>query len=194
MAAKKERKERILYDNYYSEEAFSAAREALAEEEFFMGDNGYESEDEIPDDMIFDKMRDMQEDDWDETIKDLFAPFLESHPNGFLVRGTVGLWYGNKPAGKIIHDLAELSSAWKDCGYIKLYDVDGHFYIKCSHHDGDNLFEMKMLTDRGREYADIHKYDYGDRELHDRLWKNSHYTVLPHIAHHLFGVPKKEAA
>lgn len=193
MAAKKERKERILYDNYYSEEAFSAAREELLENDLFMEDNGYESEDDIPDDEIFDKMQEMQEDDWD-MIRDELEKFFGSHPNSYLVRGTVGLWYGNKPAGNIIHSLAELSYAWKDCEYIKLYDVDGHFYIKCSHHDGDNLFEMKMLTERGREYADIRKYDYHDRELHDRLWNDSHYTVLPHIAHTLFGVPKRESA
>lgn len=179
-----ERKKRIIFSNYYSEEDFQYAKESICERED-LPENEEPSEKDI-----WQEYYDILEADY-ENEKAVLETFFSKD---FLIRGVVGRWDGNYDTGKIVHSFAELSQAWSECDYIELYDVDGHFYITVSHHDGDNFFEVKELTDRGREYASRHEYNMSDRELHEKLWIGSAYTRLPSYAHKMWGCPKRESA
>ena len=48
--------------------------------------------------------------------------------------------------------------------------------VTAHHHDGTNCFQIKELTKRGEEFAERHKWDMSDRELHQKLFNDSHYS------------------
>lgn len=180
-------KERTIFDNYDFD--FDQSRESALE---FWGEAyGWESADDIPDEEVYRYMQEQEDMDWEDE-KSRMENFFG---NGtFLLMGTVGRWDGPAEGGFIFSSFNELCKAWKDCDYIRLYDVNGHFMIKCSHHDGTNYFEVKELTQSGKEYADRHDWDMSARELHTRLWKHSRYSRLLHYAHRVFGCKKTEYA
>ena len=147
----------------------------------------YADESEIPDSAIYDEIYDMLKMYWDDE-KSMMEDFFDGKT--LLVCGTCGTWRGNLAAGKVIaYD--ELWKCWKDCDYISIYDEGGHFYIKASHHDGTNHFEVKLLTEKGAEYYDRWENSYTDRrserEIHEALWNNAHYTHIPHYAREVYG-------
>lgn len=191
---KKEAVERIIFDNYDNDGSqLEDARQNLFE--LFGEENGWETADDIPDQEIFDEVYFQQQEWWDQEAENLKEFIRENGP--MLVVGSLGLWYGNCRGGKLCEDFRDLSGVWEDCDYIKIWDENGHLYIECSHHDGTNSFECKLLTEKGQQYAMDHKWDMDDPELHARLWNDSHYTVLPHYAHKVWGCKKiqyKEAA
>lgn len=85
-------------------------------------------------------------------IKDDLERFFNGEST-WILQGTCGCWNGNHKVGMIFEDFEEmLNKAAKDCDYIHLYDKNGHLYLKCSHHDGTNYYEIKKVTDRGVEY------------------------------------------
>ena len=178
----KEWKERIIFDNTDVTEGYEAAKEYLLEE----------TEEESSEEEIWNFYNEETTNDWDAEMQ-MLAEFIKNSANGFLVVGEVRRWNGQFPGGKICNSLSELSDAWRDCQYVKIYDVNGHFYIKCSHHDGTNFFEMKELTEKGKIYTQTH-WDVDTREFHQILWNSTKYTHLPHYAHQVYGCPKREAA
>lgn len=185
-ANKRERQERIIYDSYYSEEKYEDAERSFRE------CNELPEEAEVSEDDIWDEYNFLDDQNWeDEKVR--LEELFDECPEGFLIKGAVGRWDGPAEAGQIVHSVSEMSKAWTDCEYVKLYDVDSHFFIQASHHDGTNRFEMKQLTKRGAEYADNHRWDMDPSELHTKLWESSTYTKLPNYAHRIYGCPKREA-
>lgn len=176
--------ENLIYSNYYTTEAEEDARDVLFSEHG--EENGWSSPDDVPDRDIWNQFSLEKRLQWDDEKYE-----LENFFDGdlFLVRGTVGRWNGTFQAGKIVENFRELSDAWRDCDYLKLWDEGGHFYIECSHHDGTNCFEVKRLTSMGKKYLENHLWD-DDRELHDKLFSSNFYTALPHYAHTVYGVKK----
>ena len=59
--------------------------------------------------------------------------------------------------------------------------------VKAIHHDGTNYFQIRELTDRGYEYWQNHQYDMSDRELHHRLFKDSHYSHEVSLFNKIYG-------
>lgn len=173
---------RLIYSNYYGD-AYS--EEEIADYLFqeHCETFGWISREDVPQSMIDEEIADLLNDDWD-MEKNRLEHFLSGHR--WLVMGYVQLWTGNHPAGKVITSFNELSVAWRDCDYISFYDEDGHFYIKCSHHDGTNSFELRKLTKRGEEYLEEHEYD-DDYTVHTELFSKEIYTTLPYYADAVFG-------
>lgn len=170
-----------FYSNYYSEEMEKYAVENLLE-------NGiYENAEDIPEADIFEEIAFINDFEW-EDIKSEMKNFFEGEI--LLVCGNVGRWDGVCAAGKVI-EYDELYKCWNDCDYIELYEENGHFFIKCSHHDGTNFFEVKLMTDRGIEYfrkwEDSWDNRKSEQEIHTTLWNNSHYTHIPHFARNVYG-------
>jgi hypothetical protein len=183
-------KERIIFnsEDWLSSEAEDEARKFLYLD---MGQvEGWASESEVPESEVYEELRFEYETAWEEEERLLISFFNEGT---FLMKGTIGRWNGNYEGGKIVSSFKEMAELWKDCDDIKLYDCNGHFYITASHHDGTNYMEVKKLTAKGERYAEAHSYMY-DKELHTRLWKDSHYTILPHFAENVYGLPRKEYA
>ena len=88
-----------------------------------------------------------------------------------------------------------ITKAGKDCEYFHYYDVNGHFYLRCSHHDGTNLFEIRKVTEKGMDYYERwESAPYTDkrseRDIHKALIDR--YTVLPNYAHEVWGCKRRE--
>lgn len=87
-----------------------------------------------------------------------------------------------------------INKAAKDCDYIHLYDKNGRLYLKCSHHDGTNYYEIKKVTDKGVEYLANWEDNWDDNRteqyVHNQIMER--YSVLPHFVHEVYGCPKIE--
>lgn len=177
---------RTIFNNYYDNDRFEDTAEYLFDE--YADEEGWDTVEDVPEDEIWREMQFSDECAWDDAKYDLEHFLKENGP--LLVVGSLGLWYGKCRGGKICYNFRDLAGAWKDCDYINIYDQNGHLYIECSHHDGTNMYECKLLTERGEQYAEDRGWDMYDSELHEKLWNDSHYTHLPHYAHKVWGCKK----
>lgn len=178
-------KERTIYNNYdlwetYTDEDIKAD----------LIDNGTEEED-ITDSMIMEQRYFYDECDWDDTKCEL-DKFFKGKRVGFF--GAVGRWDGVYKAGKIGEFWNLYYKATKDCGYVKIYDENGHMYITCSHHDGTCHFEIKEITDEGYDYLERWEYNWNDkrseRTVHGQIYKR--YSRLPRFAEKVYGYKARE--
>lgn len=178
----KRAKKRTIYSNYdlwrdYAEDAKATCI-----------DNGIENPTEND---IWETIYLYDEDTW-KFEKEKLVEFFSG--GTWIIRGVVGRWDGAYPAGTIFTDFMEMyDKATEDCGYVHVYDKNGHLYLQCSHHDGTNLYEIKKLTAKGEEY--LANWEYGtdnrsERYVHDQIMKR--YSILPHYAHQVYGCPKVE--
>lgn len=174
----------ILYSNYDLD--LESAREFLFETQG--EEKGWKSADDVPENDVYEQAYHEDELNWQD-----FKYELEKFIDGdyWLVMGEVGLWNGKHKSGKVVHSVDELSVAWKDCDYIEFTDKNGHLYLKCSHHDGTNMFEIKHLNQKGLEYTENHWDEY-DSVVHSFLFSSNFYTALPHFAKRIYGC--REAA
>jgi hypothetical protein len=84
------------------------------------------------------------------------------------ISGTLGLWDGTHKIKKQVGSFVNLfDRAIRDAYDFKLYDENGHFYILVGHHDGNNKFEIKIVTNKG-------------------------YTTLPRFAEKVYGCKARE--
>ena len=179
-------KERIIFSNYNPYETYpdDVLKEMALECEWV--DKG----DEITEGMLMQWRDEEMESDW-EYEKENLIEYFGSETVGFF--GDVGLWHGTYKAGQIgdFYDL--FCKAITDCWYWKFYDVDGHLYLTCSHHDGTNHFEIKQLTKKGREYLNNWLYgDDGRTEMHVHTQIFKKYSKLPRFAQNVYGCKARE--
>lgn len=179
-------KERVIFSSYYNMEMYEETKKILFEE---LGEEkGWTCVDEVSDSLVWDEIELMNDINWDNIVEELDDFFSSSY---FILQGEVGRWNGCKRGGYVIREFSDLCKAWNGCDYIKLYDVNGHFYVECSHHDGTNFYEVKELTDRGYDYIENHWYD-SEEEVHNKVFNSSNYSRLPHYAHKVYGCKKRE--
>lgn len=174
---------RTIYDNYDLWNQYEAdARE-------YLEGNGNTDPSESE---IWDEVYTMDEENWADEKEQLEKFFNDG--STWLLTGVIELWRGKYPGGFLFHTFEEMwTKATKDCDYFHLYDENGHFYIKCSHHDGTNFYEIKRLTKKGEIYYD--NWNYGTRpdtrteqQVHKKLMEC--YSTLPHYANKVWGCPK----
>ena len=92
----------------------------------------------------------------------------------YVILADLGLWNGRAEGGKIIKGLWNaISKCFED--YNHIYEYKRRLCVDAIHHDGTNHFQIKELTPKGLEYVENHPY-MSDRELHQRLFKDSHYS------------------
>lgn len=126
------------------------------------------------------------EDELEKFIEDTNAMYLddeytsvefyeESHgQKTYVILADLGLWYGHAAGGKIVKGLWNaISKCFED--YNHIYEYKRRLCVDAIHHDGANHFQIKELTPKGLEYVENHPY-ISDRELHERLFKDSHYS------------------
>jgi len=187
----KQPKERVIYDNYDLWGSLSeAAREYLEE----VNDH-LDLQEEPADSEIWEEIYFLDRINWEEERERLEKYFTGTQ---YMIRGTVGRWNGTFPAGIVFTDFGKMfSDATTDCDYWKIWDENGHLFIKCSHHDGTNLFEIKRITAPGATLLEKWESDYYDprteEEIHATIWNNNFYSALPHFAHNVYGCNKREA-
>ena len=180
---KKPRK-RIIYSNYNLDEDYPD--ECLKER---LLDDGY-AEEEITDEMLWNRRYEYDEVDWDCARSEL-TDFFEDGSTWIAV-GTCGLWTGNHAAGTVFRKFNELLDGLKDCDYFEFYDENGHLYMKGDHHDGTNAFEIKRVTDAGVKYYDNWESSWDDdrseQEVHKQIFER--YSTLPRFAENVYGCKK----
>ena len=181
----KEAKRRTIYNNYdLWEDYFEDAKEYLVE-------NGADEED-ITDEEIWSEIYFQDELNW-EAEKEMLNNFFEGAT--WILQGYSGRWNGRCKGGYIFTDFEDMFyKAVKDCDYIHIFDENGHLFLKCSHHDGTNIYEIKKMTQQGIDYLDRWSWDWNDKRteeyVHDKIMER--YSVLPHYAHLVFGCKRVE--
>ena len=184
---KKEPKRRLIYSNFYGEfNTEEDARQFLFDER--SDEDEWQSVDDVPDDRVWSELAAQDEFSWDDSKYELEKFF---DPGYWILQGSCGLWWGRSRGGFVFDSFKEMAKAWNDCDYIRLYDENGHFYIDAAHHDGTNHYEVKRLTEKGREYIENHQWD-SDEEVHDVVFNSNIYSGLPHYSHKVWGCKERE--
>ena len=171
----------IIFDNYDLKEQYSD--EDIKEMALECG--WVDEDEEITEQMIWDWRYQINQDDWDDTKYEL-EKFFKDKVVGFF--GTVGTWHGRFAGGRIGEFWETYYKAIKDCDYIQIEDKNGHMYLRCSHHDGTNFFEIKEITERGQQYLENWKYGCDDRTTEycfNQISKR--YSRLPRFAKTVYG-------
>ena len=173
-------KQRIIYNNYYLDDLYEAARENL------LYDN---EEEDISDDAVLDEVYTLSQLEWEDAHEELKSFFKGG---SWLLRDSVGRWDGAYGAGYVFYDFDDMFyKAADSCAYIKIWEERGHLYLKCSHHDGTNLFEIKKINDKAERFIDSWAYSLGDtrteEEIHNIVWNSNFLSSLPHYARKVYG-------
>ena len=172
-------KERIIFDNYEFPDRSENINTII--------ENGY-SEDEVTENMIFHWGQSELDMWWEDEVYRLNEFFKDQT---LLLFGSIGRWNGVVKGFSTYSSFNELlSDVGKDCSYFKFYDKNGHFYITCSHHDGRNHYEIKILTEDGKKYFE--NWEYSNRVYDVEKQLINRYSRLPHYAHKVFGCKAKE--
>lgn len=157
-------------------------KEAWIEEQWYL--TGEEPEEDPTEDQLWETWNDLCEQSWDNIQGECkFA----NETGTYLVIASLGLWNGRFDGGKIIS--GQLDEVIRRCfeDYNRVYMEGRNLQISATHHDGTNYFTIKKLTPKGEEYAERHKWDMSDRELHQRLFKDSHYSHCVRFFADLYG-------
>ena len=168
---KKESKKNIIYSNDpydFNEEEMKESWYELAEV------NDWEIPEDGPsDDELWEEWYDQKERDWDDIEGEVK---YHDERGSYLIIASLGLWNGRFDGGKIIDGY--LNKVIRACfeDYNKVYWQDKNLKVEATHHDGTNYFIIKKLTDRGIEFYNNHCYDYDDRTMHQKLFKDAHYS------------------
>lgn len=188
-------KERIIFSNY---DVISTYREKALD---YLRDCDGMTEDEISmltDDDIYNECFRMSEYAWEDAINELSA-FL-SEDETWVMSGKIGAWHGTIAGGITFGWLGTyknfktaLFAAIEDCDYAEIKDCNGHLYLKCSHHDGTNFFEIKKVRPCAYHFleeADEGRCSLRESELHVHLKK--YYSTVPNFVHSVWGAPQFE--
>ena len=168
------KKEIVLFSNY--------VEDLMSEEEAreFLAENGEEN---ITSNDIWEFIQNQSDFEWDEFTRYLDKYLEEDY---YIATGTCGLWYGRVAGGKVLKNINDFYDLLKDCDYIKITDVGGHLMVQCSHHDGTNHYELRMLNDKGIEYYHKNDYNFDRKELCEKLF-TSRYSKLPRLFERIYG-------
>ena len=145
---------------------------------------GWESEDDVPDSVVYREMAESRQREWDDFKADM-EYVLKT--DTFLLTGTCGRWDGPAEGGKFILKFEDLADCIRHLDRIKVYDENGHFFISGYHHDGSDHYELRRLTNKGFEFADKNYFAH-DRALHTTIMTNNLFSGLPRLAERLYGV------
>jgi len=179
-------KERIIYDNYDLWEQYPDK-----EIDIMARECGWIDEDEEITDEMRTRWRYWEDEaNWD-SEKEMLENFFDGKTVAFF--GEVGLWNGIYKCGQIGEFWDLFSKAIEDCSYIKIYDENGHMYLTCSHHDGTNHFEIKILNDDAEDYYDRWSYGTDNRKEYEvitQIYKR--FSKIPRYAQNVYGCKARE--
>jgi len=174
-------KEFVFYDNTDESALYDDMQDFLFNA--YGQDNKWQTKNDIPVDYVWNAVYSHSQDEYTD-----FTDELDRYLNCgvFLIQGVCGRWNGPVDCGRFVRNYNDIRSGIEHLDYIKFYDRNGHFYIEGSHHDGNDKYELKQLTDKGIALAERHWFAQ-DRALHNKIMQNSNYSKLPRIAHAIYG-------
>jgi hypothetical protein len=108
--------------------------------------------------------------------------YLKNHK--LIAVGDVERWDGTFSGGKVIENYRDFSSLFDDCYYIEISDVNNYgrcIKLRCSHHDGTDVFYIKELTDKGYEYYLENCFDVPRSEYCTYLFRTESNSCFPQI-------------
>lgn len=113
----------------------------------------------ISDEQVWNCISDMEREDWDNAIdmlKDLCCD------NKVIAMGSCGTWRGNFDAVKMFDNIEKaINACVQHCDYIEIkVNSVGNIAVRAAHHDGTNIFEIRVVTEKGENYFD--KWNYSD--------------------------------
>lgn len=192
MRKTKEAKERIIYNNYDIWEDYHECVEELLRE--------IDPDNEPTEDDIWAQCYAEDETTW-EIEHERLTDFFDGDPDvEWILVGKCGLWHGTYDGGFVFKTFRDMmSKVGRDCEYFKFWDKNGHFFGKCSHHDGTHIFEIKKMTKEGTRlaknwestyYDKDKRYAYSEKELHKKIFEK--YSRLPNYAATVFGCKRIE--
>lgn len=174
--------ERTIYDNYVLDETYTD--EDMIE--LAIANGMAETEDEVTESMIDELRWDEDAIEW-ENVKCELVEYFKNKTVIFF--GTLGLWYGRTAGGKTGNFENLLMDALEDCAYVKIYEKNDRMFLECSHHDGTNEFEIKIITERGKQYLENWEYSNDKRTLkdvHTQIIKR--YSKRPQFCKNAWGI------
>ena len=170
-----------IYNDTYDSTRFSEAQAEIFEVE--NEDGQWTSPDDVPDEKVFESMRHDDKYMWDE-FRWAMEKLLDETP--CLILGTCGRWDGTYDAGSFIRTFSDLRRGLSHFDELNIYEMNGHLYIEGYHHDGKDFYEIKRLTNKGRQIAEHNAYAH-DGRLHKVLMNSNLFTGLPHLMDRIFG-------
>ena len=164
----------VFYDNYDLDDLFEETKKELLDSETY-------TEDELTDDVVWDCVYDIDAENFDNIFQEI-KNWADN--NQVLFIGSVGRWNGTFAGGEIGDFSTLFTEAIEDCNYYKIWEEDNILNLKCSHHDGTNYFEIRILTNEGLELYENWLYDDDDtlsdlseREIHQKLLSDPKYIL-----------------
>lgn len=106
----------------------------------------------------------------------------------YVIVASIGRWNGIFAGGEIICGIWNAIDKCKEGeDYAKIFINGKRLTVKTANHDGSSHFEIRKLTERGATYMERHEYDMSDRELHAKLFSDSHYSKEVTIFKEVYG-------
>lgn len=184
-----------IYSNYNLDDNYDETRQFIIDEYPWLCDEAKNADDSISlvpsEKTIWDFINDNDSINWDDTFNEVKNFFADKT---VIMFGSIGRWNGNFCGGSIGDFETLFRDLMKDCDYVELLDDNGHFYINCSHHDGSNSMQVKILSERGKTFAEnweydySSKYDFDEQTLHEKIATNNFLSALPHFARNVYGI------
>ena len=95
---------------------------------------------------------------------------IDNYFDGFVARGSLGLWNGTRLGYKFLNKLEEVYSFLEDYTKIVVNFKTGMVEIQTIHHDGTNIFKIKGISKRGFDFFNNHYYDFSDFDLCQKIF------------------------
>ena len=159
--------------DYYSQKYFEHVKKFLEET---YGDK------KISDTEIMNEISFQLSQNWNDMYEDLLDFFDDER---VLATAKIGRWNGVFDGGKIGYFKEILADILDKQDDFEIFDEDGHFLITTYHHDGQNNFEIKILTEKAEEILDEYNdsdseyFNYSERQLHELFMSDDSLTELP---------------
>lgn len=152
--------------------------------DLIMANCGYESEDEITDEDIYEEFNVYNNITFDEVIDELLRHDREVRDSGeFLVLADCGRWNGRYKGGKIMSLLSALNQILDFNLYqygVKIEILNNCLHIEGTHHDNTDSFMFYQLTPKGQQYYENQGYGADhSREVHEHLMNTKGYVRKP---------------
>ena len=164
----------VFYDNYDLDDLFEETKKEFLDSEIY-------TEDELTDDVVWNCVYDIDAENFNNIFQEI-ENWADN--NQVLFIGSVGRWNGTFAGGEIGDFSTLFTEAIEDCNYFKIWEEDNILNLKCSHHDGTNYFEIRILTNEGLELYENWLYDDDDtlsdlseREIHQKLLSDPKYIL-----------------
>lgn len=106
----------------------------------------------------------------------------------YVILADVGRWDGRYAGGKTVFGIWEALTKIKgEEDGVKIYQDGAKLKVDTYNHDASSYFQIRELTQRGEKYLELHEDDMSDREIHKKLFEDSHLSRNVTIFNEIYG-------